>query len=58
MAGALAPVIARTVFEGRADAPDPVPLARYSASAVQRLGGQDLDAVLGAELAWPEAADA
>jgi cytochrome b pre-mRNA-processing protein 3 len=56
---ALAPVIARTVFEGRADAPDPAPLARYAARAVESLGAQPLDQVLRAEPAWPqpEAAD-
>ena len=56
MAAALAPVIARTVFEGRADVPDPALLAGYVAGAVHELDRQPIEAVLRGELMWPEIA--
>ena len=57
MAAALGPVVARTVFQGRAEAPDPAPLANYVADAVRELEAQPIEAVLRGALIWPGVAN-
>ena len=53
-AAALEALIARTVYQGRADAPGAGPLARYAAAAVARFAAQPLEQVLQSKLDWPE----